>query len=351
MFEFINDDNLRKILNRDYSELEILFANKASKSILVMVGSLIEAVLVDYFLNDLPDNYDDDKILQLSLSQLLDLAREKKLISQRTKELSTVIRNYRNLIHPGREIRKNESFDFETSNVAYSLLKIVVSEIKENYLKLYGYNSKDILQKIEHDQLSITIFDKLVVKLKNPERIKLFKEIIRFAGIIENRKEYVFLLKSMVPKEELKIQLKKLLSIVETGEKYEALYYFDLLCQDLDLLNDIEIDTIVTYILSYLKQEFDLDTLQKFSKNRTFSSIGKHLLFQKSKDLFKGIILGFYTYKNENYVMDSLFQQMINSLELSERQKIEDYIKIESNSNEDYIPFDLIYGSSPDLPF
>ncbi|MFA5819337.1 MAG: hypothetical protein WC854_08675 [Bacteroidales bacterium] len=350
MFEFINDDNLRKILNRDYLELEILVANKATKSILIISGSLIEAVLVDYFLNNPPDKYNDDKIFQLNLSELIDLAVENKLISQRTKELSTVIRNYRNLIHPGREIRKNESFDIETSNVAYNLLKIIVSEIRENYLKLYGYNSKDILQKIEHDQLSITIFDKLVEKLKNPERIKLFKEIIKYEGHIENRNEYVSLLKSLIPKEELRMQLLKLLKIVETGDKSDALYYFDLLCQDLDLLSGTEIDTVVTYVLSYLEQEFDLDELQRFSKNRTFTSIGKYLLCQKSKYLFQRIMLSYFTYKNENPILNSLFYQMKNGLDVSSWKELERYFETESNS-ENYIPFDMIYGHNSDLPF
>ena len=105
---------------------------------------------------------------------LIDLAKEAKLISQSTKDLSSVIKNYRNLIHPGREIRKSETFDFDTAVVAKSLLNIIVKEIRENYLNNLGYSAKDLISKLQNDALSQTIFEKLLTKVHKSEKSKLF---------------------------------------------------------------------------------------------------------------------------------------------------------------------------------
>src|SRR5688572_7793225 len=128
IFDFIQDERFKALLERDYKELELLVNNKLSKSILVMSGSLIEALLIEFLSNKPPTGYSSEKMFKLSLNELLDVSESIGLISKRSKDLSTVIRDYRNLIHPGREIRKNERFDFETANVAFSLLNIIIRE-------------------------------------------------------------------------------------------------------------------------------------------------------------------------------------------------------------------------------
>ena len=133
-FDFISDEDFRKILKRDFEELSRLVEIKASKSILILSGSIIEAVLSDYFFSFPPNNITQEKVLKMDLYNLIDLARENNIIKKSTKELSTVIKNYRNLIHPGREIRKKETFDNNTAIISYRLLKLLLKEIRTNYL-------------------------------------------------------------------------------------------------------------------------------------------------------------------------------------------------------------------------
>jgi hypothetical protein len=134
-------------LTRDFEELNKCLDAKASKSVLILSGSIIESILTDYFTNFPPSGLNPKKVLNMELAPLIDLAFDNKLISQSTKDLSTVIKNFRNLIHPGREIRKNEKFDFDSAIVAKSLLNIVLKEIKENYINNIGHTAIDIISK------------------------------------------------------------------------------------------------------------------------------------------------------------------------------------------------------------
>jgi len=195
-------------------------------------GSIIEAILTDYFINFPPDNYTKKKILELDLYKLIELAKDIKLISQSTKDLSTVIKNYRNLIHPGREVRKNETFDFNTAVVAKSLLNIIVKEIRENYLNNIGYSASDLIAKLQNDALSQTIFEKLLIKIHKSEKSNLYTILVEnelenseFAHKIENPKKYINILKSQIDREIIERQLKKLIHKIETGERWEVITY------------------------------------------------------------------------------------------------------------------------------
>ena len=197
-----------------------------------MSGSIIEAILTDYFINFPPDNYTKKKILELDLYKLIELAKDIKLISQSTKDLSTVIKNYRNLIHPGREVRKNETFDFNTAVVAKSLLNIIVKEIRENYLNNIGYSASDLIAKLQNDALSQTIFEKLLIKIHKSEKSNLYTILVEnelenseFAHKIENPKKYINILKSQIDREIIERQLKKLIHKIETGERWEVITY------------------------------------------------------------------------------------------------------------------------------
>ncbi len=350
MFDFINDDKFRSILERDFKELEVLHASKASKSILVLTGSLIETVLVEYFLSKIPEGYTDKQILTISLGELLELALKHKLISQRSMELSTVIKDYRNLIHPGREIRKNETFNFETANVAFSLLKIIVSELRENYLKLYGYTAKDVMQKITADDLSINIFDELIEKLNQSEKIKLFNSIVEFKKYLANKRLFLEKIKPYLPEEIIIDKLTHLLHLIETGDSSEVLYYYNLFHSDIGILDDSSINLIAKYILSYIKEERDLGAIQKFATRQTFTSVGKHIRIEKNERLFIEVLLDYYVFREQNRYVDSLYLQMINGLETTKRQEIE--LKLDKQK-ETYV--DLTFGNrffeDNDLPF
>ncbi len=110
-FAFIGDEKFRQLLKRDFQELEICVESKAFKSVLILSGSIIEAVLLEYFTHYPISGKNHNQTLKLALSDLISKAYATDLISERSKDLSTVIRNYRNLIHPGRKVRTKEQFN------------------------------------------------------------------------------------------------------------------------------------------------------------------------------------------------------------------------------------------------
>lgn len=147
-FDFISDEKFRSILIRDFEELNKCLEAKATKSVLILSGSIIESILTDYLSNFPSDQFNTKSVLNMELKDLIHNAFEMELISESTKDLSTVIKNFRNLIHPGREIRKNEKFDFDSAIVAKSLLNIVLKEIKEKYITNFGHKALDIISKL-----------------------------------------------------------------------------------------------------------------------------------------------------------------------------------------------------------
>jgi hypothetical protein len=99
------------------------------------------------------------------------LCKDKKVISTRTSDLSSVIKSYRNLIHPGRIIRLNEHVDKNSAEVAKALVGIVVGEIEKQKRDKYGYTAEQIVAKIRRDSSANTIIP-LIIKQTNAAEIE-----------------------------------------------------------------------------------------------------------------------------------------------------------------------------------
>ena len=228
-----------------------------NRTLLILSGSIIEATIIEYFLHNFPAGKTKAQVLSMSLANLIDEAQSVNLISSKSKELSTVIRNYRNLIHPGLEIRKNENFDQETAIVSYNLVKIVLKELKENYKKKYGYKAEDIFNKIELDNSTYFIYPKLLQKVNNYEQVRLMTMLIDYQ--IKNYEtksknsyeKYIEPLKPLIGDEKLLIFCKDLLIKVEKGKSSHILILFKIFGQNLKLSETEEQELILTYIYNF----------------------------------------------------------------------------------------------------
>lgn len=117
-FDFISDADLRAIVERDYKELSlILLPGGAWKSTVVMAGSLSEAILYDIMTsnsaiksqamssNCAPKTKRIDKD-GWSLHDLIEVAGDIGVLPpERVKAFDQVLRDYRNFVHPKKEIR------------------------------------------------------------------------------------------------------------------------------------------------------------------------------------------------------------------------------------------------------
>lgn len=130
-FEFISNSDLKDIIERDYEEIQRAFISHCWKSVIILCGGAIEAIITGLLLRNetaatsaksVPKSSD---ITRWSLSELIDVAVELKLVSDGVQKLSHPLREYRNLVHPGNEIRNKLHFGEEEARIAIEILHIL----------------------------------------------------------------------------------------------------------------------------------------------------------------------------------------------------------------------------------
>ena len=130
-FTFVRDTKIRDIVERDYAEIQRAFIAECWKSVIILSGGAIEAMLVDLLEQNRTSAQtaaSAPKSTELSrwvLSDLIAVAVELKLVSAGAEKLSHSIREYRNLVHPGNEIRNGLSFGREEARIALEVLHII----------------------------------------------------------------------------------------------------------------------------------------------------------------------------------------------------------------------------------
>ena len=136
-FFFVSDSGIRSILERDFSELQRAFASECWKSVIILSGGAIEAILTDLLIaNSIkaissPAAPKQPDITKWSLSNLIDVSTDLKLISHGVAKLSHPIREYRNLVHPGLELRKQINFDAREARIAKEVLNILYRDLSQ----------------------------------------------------------------------------------------------------------------------------------------------------------------------------------------------------------------------------
>jgi hypothetical protein len=299
-FEFVSDETFQTILERDYEEAKSCLDTKASKSILILSGSIIEALLTDYFYENLPAGQTQATILNSTLAVLLDLAENEGVITRSEKNLATVIKDYRNLIHPGREVRKKEQFDFETAELSFKILNLLIRKIERKYREKFSFSAQDIVNSLNEDWNYSSIYSIVVPKLSTGEKnnlIDLFVDIenakkskfVHFEGNFnyedkfENRdevKEYVTELKPLLKEDTIKSYLKELVISVTSGHSLQALSLYNLFHEELHLLTEEEQDLVVIYMLSLFSDIFE--DCRTLAYEKTYSTIGKYAKSDKA---------------------------------------------------------------------
>lgn len=176
--DFIAHDSLREALQADWQELQKCTESRAWKAVMVLSGSIVEAIMVDALV---PTNFSKrtgKNPLKLTLAELVEAARDEEIISARAADLSSVIRSYRNLIHPGRQVRLKERVDEQSARIAQTLVELISREVADGRAKRYGLTAEQLLTKIERDSSVNAIFPHLVEDLSDHDREKLLLRLI-----------------------------------------------------------------------------------------------------------------------------------------------------------------------------
>jgi hypothetical protein len=140
-FAFVTDPDLRSIIERDYKELSlILLPGRAWKSTVVMAGSILEAILTDVLKN--PANIaratsaaaaPKRKNLaagEWKLHDLIKVSVELGLLpSDRATAFDQILRDYRNFVHPLKEIRAAHPCTEAEAHMSWGALEAVCNDL------------------------------------------------------------------------------------------------------------------------------------------------------------------------------------------------------------------------------
>jgi len=174
-FEYIVDVGLRRSLESDWRELQVALQNSAWKSVHVLAGSIVESILVDHLLSI---GFPQKDPLRMTLDEAITACKGSGVLSDKTAELSIVIRRYRNLIHPGRLLRLSESADVNSATVCEALVRMINGEVASSKRQTYGYTAEQIASKIERDSSSVAILTHLLKKTNERELERLLLEVL-----------------------------------------------------------------------------------------------------------------------------------------------------------------------------
>ena len=177
-FDFITDDRFRDSLAADYAEFQTCLSAEAWKSALVLLGSIVEALLVDHLLSTDYQKRTGTDPLKMQLGELIAACQKENILSGKTAALSTVIQKYRNLIHPGRSVRLGETASKSAAIVSGELLQMIVDEISAKKRAQYGYTAEQIVKKLERDESAMSIHKHLLKDVPEFEIERLLLRVI-----------------------------------------------------------------------------------------------------------------------------------------------------------------------------
>ncbi len=145
-FPFISNSDLRQIIERDYRSLIIeLIPSGAWKSAVVMAGSILEAILYDQLTKDsaqvaramaspkAPTRNGTVKSLtndEWVLANLVEVSADLGILPQaRADAIDQVLRDYRNFVHPRKEIRAGHPCTEAEADLAKGALGAVINHL------------------------------------------------------------------------------------------------------------------------------------------------------------------------------------------------------------------------------
>lgn len=135
-YSWITSEQYRQVIAHDKEEAEICYKNKAYNACQVMLGSVMEGTL-RYAMIRKRISFNENATLE----NLLSLAKTYSLLPQGETYLGQMIRDYRNLVHPGKQLAENRTPTRESAELARKACEFVLSELQKS---LVAYLPADI---------------------------------------------------------------------------------------------------------------------------------------------------------------------------------------------------------------
>jgi len=272
-FDFITDENFRKNLQNDFQEMEDCYKAKSWKAVHVLSGSIIEAVLIDYLIGE--EKVSRDNGLKMDFGEALNMCMNNKIISEKANNLSSVVKTYRNLIHPGRMIRVEEKVNQSTAEIARAVVSIIVDEIEIKKQNAYGLTAEQIVSKLERDSLAVGIIAHLLTRANSREIERLLTSVLpeRYMEVLngEFTQQHVIPVFNICYREAInlatnEIKIKAVLYLVrafkeESDQVVSAYATAFLRASDLSLVSQKDRVLVKDYLLNRLKNDQSSDII------------------------------------------------------------------------------------------
>lgn len=142
-FAFISNIELRTQLESDWQEANEVHQAKAWKSCVVLCGGILEGMLIDALQNrkeeasrsykELKQKERPPNISRWSLQDMVDVAQDIGILGKGSFYLSHAIRQYRNLIHPAKQVAEGIEITEDSANIAISSIRTFIREFEHTY--------------------------------------------------------------------------------------------------------------------------------------------------------------------------------------------------------------------------
>jgi hypothetical protein len=180
-FDFITDKAIRRSLESDHEEMHRSAMEGNNKCAVIIAGSIIEALLIDY-LRTYPKttrSLSKSDPLQIPLAEAIDICHSEGVIDAGTRDICTVIRGFRNLIHPGLLVRKGEPIpDQDTAQICLALVNKIIKQMESALRQLRGLTSEQVVSKVLRDTHAISLVTHLLADMSEYERERLLLDVL-----------------------------------------------------------------------------------------------------------------------------------------------------------------------------
>ncbi len=368
-FSFIGNEQYREILHNDYKEALRCLNNKSYKSVVVLSGSIIESILSDFRLQK-DDSVTAAKVQKMTLSHLLDYALENELIKERSSQLSNVIRNFRNLIHPGRLIRVKEKVDSNLAIAAFGVMNIILSDIKDSYDKLYKHDGQTVFRILTSDNHTLINIDLYMSEMNKGEKNELLKLIIDLIANREKNHAISFFrarhiynqISKYYDDTTLKACVNRLYSEVKQGNGGYVINLFKCFGNILNLLAEEKKNVILKYVYNKtcLDQLF-VSPPYPYVHSNIYKYLGQYHESKVEKELYYKTLINALEWYNSNDEDSenslAFYKEFTKSLTDNERAALKDYLDKKTSKEKfeqffsDLDPSSKVELQDDDLPF
>lgn len=126
---FLGDPGLRRVIVEDFLEAERCLHGRNFKAAVLLCGSVAEALLTDALIRNNP-GHKPNRYYQLDLGKVSDLTENQSLLHDPNLfKMLEPLRHYRNLVHPGVQVRKQLAPDEHKARIGVEVVKLLVQDL------------------------------------------------------------------------------------------------------------------------------------------------------------------------------------------------------------------------------